>query len=94
MSLESWELDGDHYCLHATYVNSDAAWFFELSEARGGGVMPGAAAVTVVAHDAEIGRLPYVFFDGSQELPFEVLSEFVTRVTRSLRDVDGSGHGT
>ena len=33
MSLETWEHDGEHYCLLPTHVKGDEAWYFELSEA-------------------------------------------------------------
>ncbi|WP_433224654.1 hypothetical protein [Microtetraspora malaysiensis] len=95
--MEFWEYDGDHYCLLSTYVKSDEAWYFELSEARPaptawrnvsqcGDVLPGITTVTVVAHDPDVEKPPYVFFGGDQEFPFEVLSHFLTRVAKLLKD--------
>ncbi|MFI6967201.1 hypothetical protein [Streptomyces sp. NPDC050255] len=99
MALETWEHDGDHYCLQSTYVKGDEAWYFELSEARSApavrtasprhdGFLPGPAAITVIAHDPEVEKPPYVHFDGDQELPFDVLKYFTTAVATTLANDD------
>lgn len=73
MALETWEHDGDRYCLQSTYVKGDEAWYFELSEARPAvwtasprhdGFLAGPAVVTVIAHAPAVEKPPYVHFDG------------------------------
>ncbi|MCX4808721.1 hypothetical protein OG594_45400 [Streptomyces sp. NBC_01214] len=99
MALETWEHDGDHYCLQSTYVQGDEAWYFELSESRSApadrtaspcrnGFLPGPAAVTVIAHDSKVEKPPYVHFDGNQQLPFDVLEHFTTMVATKLANDD------
>lgn len=66
--------------------------YFELSEARampveGGVLMPGPTAVTVHVYPSVEEKPPMVYFDEHQELPFEVLEQFVERVSAALDDV-------
>ncbi|WP_329073890.1 hypothetical protein [Streptomyces niveus] len=97
MALETWEHDGDRYCLQSTYVKGDEAWYFELSEARPAvwtasprhdGFLAGSAVVTVIAHAPAVEKPPYVHFDGTQEIPFDVLKHFAALVTTTLADED------
>ncbi|MFC7220774.1 hypothetical protein ACFQLX_21825 [Streptomyces polyrhachis] len=89
-----WEDEGDFFCVLSTYVKSDEAWVFELSEARPGPVgwassgnaqhLPGRTAVTVMVHDEEVEKPPFVFFDGDQEMPFEMLRRFTEFVAGAI----------
>jgi hypothetical protein len=99
MALETWDHDGDRFCMQSTYVEGDEAWYFELSEARPApavrtgsthhdDVLPGLTAVTVIAHDPAVEKPPYVFFDGAQEIPFDVLKHFTALVATALADGD------
>ncbi|MFI9329263.1 hypothetical protein ACIGZJ_17165 [Kitasatospora sp. NPDC052868] len=97
MASEVWEDEGDYYCFQTAHVESEEAWIFELSEAREvpsawvgtphqDAVMPGIVAVTVVAHDPDVEKPPYVRFDPEQTVPFTVLRRFVARVAEALDD--------
>jgi hypothetical protein len=99
MAMETWEHYGDYYCLQSTYVKSDDAWYFELSEARpalttwsespqAGDLLPSPAAVTVVAHNPSLDIPPTVYFASEQQIPFEVLTYFTELVNDALDDSD------
>jgi hypothetical protein len=101
MAFETWEHYGDYYCLQSTYVKSDDAWYFELSEAwpappawsgtpHAGDLLPGPAAVTVVAHDPALEIPPAVYFAADQQIPFEVLTYFTELVSGALDDESDS----
>jgi hypothetical protein len=71
-------------------VNAEGR-YFELSEARamrataeGGVLMPGPTAVTVHVYPLADEKPSMTSFDEHQDVPFEVLKQFVGRVSEAL----------
>ncbi|MFI0411326.1 hypothetical protein [Actinomadura sp. 3N508] len=89
MALTTWEHDGDHWCMLVTL--NDEGRYFELSVARtmtattGRNVlMPGPTAVTVLVYHPAEEMHSVAFFNEHEEVPFEVLTQFVERVNKAL----------
>ncbi|RKS77278.1 hypothetical protein BZB76_2656 [Actinomadura pelletieri DSM 43383] len=87
MTLTTWEHDGDHWCMLVT-LNAEGR-YFELSEARtmptpDGVLMPGRTVVTVHAYASAEEKPSMASFDEHQQVPFEVLKQFIRQVSEIL----------